>query len=39
MICPKCGGCLDIDDVLFEESNGLMMECYCPECDIWVRED
>lgn len=39
MICPKCENYLEVDEVLLEESNGSMRECYCFECRIWVKED
>ena len=39
MICPKCKTVLDVDEVLYEESNGSMLEGYCQECKIWVKED
>ena len=38
MVCPKCSDLLDVDEVLLEESNGAMRECYCHECKIWIKE-
>jgi len=39
MICPKCNGCLEPDDVLLEESHGSISHGYCDNCDIWVDEN
>ena len=39
MVCPICGGYVELDDVILEESYNTTRKFFCETCKKWYDED